>query len=40
MKQTDNGLDIIFKGTLIYYEVSLSQFEDEEIIDNFDLNFW
>lgn len=27
-----------FRGTLIYYEISLSNFDDEEIIDNFDFS--
>ena len=28
--------DYNFKGTLIYYKLSLSHFEDEEIIDTFE----
>ncbi len=32
-----NKIDFYFPGTLIFYELSLSHFEDEEIIDNFEL---
>lgn len=32
-------LDVEFMGTLIFYDVSLNNFEDEEIIDNFELDF-
>ena len=31
------NIDFFFPGTLIFYELSLSHFENEEIIDNFEL---
>jgi anti-sigma regulatory factor (Ser/Thr protein kinase) len=33
---SSNAIDFDFNGTLIYYELSLNHYEDEEIIDNFE----
>lgn len=38
-KKTTYPIDFNFSGTIIYYDVSLSNFEDEEILDNFGLDF-
>ncbi len=35
-KIESEATDFNFKGTLIYYELSLDHFEDEEIIANFE----
>lgn len=29
------SLDFDFKGTLLFYKMSLSHFEDEEVLDDF-----